>query len=110
MKLFFATLTSVKVYPYLQLILLSISVAIKKKQIREFLVAVIIFQIYKKDAYCYKVTSDDTEIIHIGVSLLNRDHIIIDHGSEKKEKLTGFHELTGSYYISSFFGKAKHKC
>ena len=66
--------------------------------------------IQKRCTYCYKVTSDDTEIIHVGVSLLNRDHIFIDHGTEKKETLTGFHELAGSDYISSFFGNGKHKC
>ena len=68
----------------------------------------------------------DTDIIIIGVSLLNSDYIFTDNGTgknrnclqidkmkihdQKKEALIGFHAITGNDYILSFFGKGKCNC
>lgn len=67
----------------------------------------------------------DRGIIVTGVSLLNSNHTLIEHGTEKKncqqidkmkigeqekEAIIGFHAVTKNDCTSSRFGKGKCKC
>ena len=63
----------------------SISVASKKKQIWDFFVTVSVHSKFTEDAnIVIRSPSGDTDIIIIGVSLLDSDHILIENGTEKK--------------------------